>query len=163
LHDNDINYMLSGSMAMAVYTLPRATRDFDFVVQLSSSGVDRFIENFSEGFYCERTSIEEAINFRSMFNIIDHATGFKADFMILKNEEYRQTEFQRRVMTEFLDTPVWIVSAEDLMISKIIWIQEIQSAKQIEDISSLKAMNGLDWNYINGWTKKLKLNTFGLI
>ncbi len=28
--DNKIEYMLSGSVAMSVYTLPRSTRDFDF-------------------------------------------------------------------------------------------------------------------------------------
>lgn len=31
---NNIPYMLSGSVAMSVYALPRFTQDFDFVVHL---------------------------------------------------------------------------------------------------------------------------------
>lgn len=31
---HDMPYMLSGSVAMSIYTLPRHTQDFDFVVHL---------------------------------------------------------------------------------------------------------------------------------
>jgi hypothetical protein len=40
---HDIPYMLSGSMAMSVYTLPRATRDFDFVVHLQPKDIESFV------------------------------------------------------------------------------------------------------------------------
>jgi len=36
LNRHDIKYMLSGSVALSVYTLPRTTRDFDFVVHLKA-------------------------------------------------------------------------------------------------------------------------------
>jgi len=35
------------------------------------------------------------------------------------------------------DIPVWMVSAEDLIVSKIEWIQQLQSDKQIQDIKIL--------------------------
>ena len=85
-----------------------------------------------------------------MFNVIDHESGFKADFMILKNHHYRQAEFSRRTPFEFMDMPVSIVSAEDLLLSKIIWIQDLQSQIQMEDIRVLKSLENLDWIYING-------------
>ncbi len=31
---NEISYILSGSVAMSIYALPRFTRDFDFIVHL---------------------------------------------------------------------------------------------------------------------------------
>jgi hypothetical protein len=34
LNREQIPYMLSGSMAMSLYTLSRSTKDFDFVVEL---------------------------------------------------------------------------------------------------------------------------------
>jgi len=58
---------------------------------------------------------------------------------------------------------IYAVSVEDLLISKIIWIQELQSAVQMQDIKNLSSLANLEWNYINHWIKKLNLNTFDLI
>ncbi len=98
-----------------------------------------------------------------MFNIIDHASGFKADFVLLKDSKYRQTEFRRRRIVDFLGLPIYIVSAEDLLLSKLIWIQEVQSNLQIEDIKNLCTVEGLDQEYIYTWIKALNLNTFNLL
>ncbi len=122
LNAKNIPYMLSGSVALSVYTLPRATRDFDFIVHLQPKDADAFVANFKEGFYCDSDAVKEAIKNSSMFNIIDHASGFKADFVILKNTTFRQTEFARRQQVDFYDLPIYIVAPEDLLISKLIWI-----------------------------------------
>ena len=98
-----------------------------------------------------------------MFNIIDHDSGFKADFVVLKENQFRQTEFNRRIQVNFYGQDIYVVSPEDLLISKLIWIQDFQSALQIEDIKNLKAVEKLDWAYIKEWINKLKLNTFDLV
>ena len=56
-----------------------------------------------------------------------------------------------------------IVSPEDLLLSKLIWIQDIQSGVQMEDIKSISTVQDLDWSYINGWIKELNLKTFNLL
>ena len=89
LEELKIPYMLSGSVAMGVYILPRATRDFDFVVHLEPRHVDSFVYNFQEGYYCNIDAIKDAVKYQSLFNIIDHSSGYKADFVILKNQEFR--------------------------------------------------------------------------
>lgn len=155
--------MLSGSVAMSIYILPRATRDFNLIVHLQMKDVDTLAEYFKEGYYCDVDSLREAVNHKGMFNIIDHASGFKADFMILKDDPYRQTEFARRIEGDFFGVPINIVTAEDLLISKLIWIQQIQSSLQMEDIRNLAQLNSLDWTYIKGWINELRLNIFGLI
>lgn len=52
--------------------------------------------------------------------------------------------------------------AMSMIISKLIWIQDIQSSQQMEDIKNLTAIENLDWPYINGWIKKLNLKSFDL-
>lgn len=155
--------MLSGSVAMSVYILPRATRDFDFVIHLHPQDVEELTNHFKQGYYCDRDAIKEALHRKTMFNIIDHASGFKADFIILKDNEYRKMEFSRRGKVDFLGMPVYLVAAEDLLLSKLIWIQDIQSAIQMEDIKNLANLQNLEWDYIKQWLKKLNLNTFGLL
>jgi hypothetical protein len=83
--------------------------------------------------------------------------------VILKNEPFRQTEFQRRTAIDFLEMEVWVVMPEDLLISKLIWIQDFKSNLQIEDIKNLMKIENLDFNYIDYWIKELGLNTFNLI
>jgi len=97
-----------------------------------------------------------------MFNIIDHTSGYKADFIILKSEPFRQMEFSRKKATVFFGIPVYIVSPEDLLLSKLIWIQQFQSNLQMEDLKNISEIATLDWGYINSWIKELKLNTFNL-
>jgi hypothetical protein len=163
LNQHNIPYMLSGSVALSVYTLPRATRDFDFIVNLHPKDVESVINFFKEGYYCNEDSVREAVANKGMFNIIDHASGFKADFVVLKGQPFRLTEFERRIEADFFGIPIFIVTPEDLLLSKLIWIQELQSSIQMEDINNLKEIEGLDWNYINDWIGVMRLNTFGLL
>jgi hypothetical protein len=159
----NIPYMLSDSVAMSIYTIPRHTKDFDFVVHLNDGDAAMLANYFKEGYYCDEDAVNQAIRYKSMFNIIDFQSGYKADFIVLKNEKYRQEEFLRRKQLNFMDMKIYVVSAEDLLISKIIWIQQLQSDIQKEDIKALSKTTTLDWNYINHWISSLKLNTFGLI
>jgi Cys-tRNA synthase (O-phospho-L-seryl-tRNA:Cys-tRNA synthase) len=56
-----IPYMLSGSIAMGIYIVPRATRDFDFIVHLLPSDVERFTACFKGGYYCDKEAVADAI------------------------------------------------------------------------------------------------------
>ncbi|MES2796637.1 MAG: hypothetical protein V4683_11755 [Bacteroidota bacterium] len=163
LAEEKIPYMLSGSVAMGLYVMPRATRDFDFVVQLEPKDILSFVSHFAEGYYCNISSIEEAIKFQTMFNIIDHQSGYKADFVILKSQLFRQVEFERRQKFSYFEKEVFVVSVEDLLISKLIWIQEFQSSLQKSDIEQLWELENIDKTYIRNWIKELKLNAFGII
>lgn len=163
LNERKIPYMLSGSLAMSAYTIPRMTRDIDIVIDLGTDNIESFLEIFSSNFYFSRLSIEEEIRRKGMFNVIDHRSGYKIDFVIKKNSPYRQAEFERKRRSEIFGFETWLVSAEDLILSKLIWIQELQSEKQIEDIKNLLENKTLDSIYIKKWIADLNLQTFNLI
>jgi hypothetical protein len=48
-----IAYMVTGSMAVNYYAVPRMTRDIDIVIELSSADVDRLMGSFDDEFYLE--------------------------------------------------------------------------------------------------------------
>jgi len=118
--------------------------------------------HYKKDYYCDLNAVKDAVRTFSMFNIIDYTSGFKADFVILKNEPFRQMKFSRRKKLDFYGMPVFIVSPEDLLLSKLIWIQELQSNIQMEDIKNLAQLQHMDWSYIHQWINTLKLNTFNL-
>jgi hypothetical protein len=159
----NIPYMLSGGMAMGTYTGPRYTRDFDFIVHLKPSDVLLLADYFKEGYYYDEESMIDAIKRKGMFNIIDHRSNYKADFIILKDDEFERIKFERRSLVQFLDFKVFIISVEDLLLSKLVWMQQLQSAQQAEDIVQLSRLEEIDWLYISRWVNTLKLNTFDLI
>jgi hypothetical protein len=158
-----IPYMLSGSIAMSIYIIPRATKDIDFVIHLQPQDIDGLVNYFQGAYYCSKDAVTDAVNRQSIFNIIDNASGFKADFVILKNDEYRLTEFERRQEMDYYGTNIYVVSPEDLLISKLIWIQGWQAAVQMEDIKNLSLLTDLQNDYIDYWITKLNLNTFNLL
>lgn len=164
LEAQNIDYMLSGSLALNTYTTPRMTRDIDIVIALSESNLDSFITLFSQDTaYFSIPAIKEAIRTQGMFNIIDLTTGHKLDFIVLKPTPFRQKEFQRRIRSDKLGFPIWVVSPEDLILSKLIWIQELMSDRQTEDLKQLLGTSQLDWDYLKKWIKTLNLKTYGLI
>lgn len=162
LENRAIEYMLSGSLAMSFYTIPRLTRDIDIVVQLQSGDIDRFLSIFQHHYY-HRQSIGEEISRKGMFNVIDNETGFKIDFIIRKDSSYGQTAFGRRLRLDDFGEEVWVIAIEDLILAKLIWIQEIFSDRQTNDIRNLLKNPEIDRQYLDNWVFELKLNVFDLL
>jgi hypothetical protein len=53
---------------------------------------------------------------------------------------------------------MWLVSAEDLIISKLLWAKESRSEMQIKDVANLmETVDDLDSKYIDNWVYKLGL------
>ncbi len=50
LAEAGISYMVTGSMAVNYYAVPRMTRDIDIVVELSELDVNRAVKLFQEDF-----------------------------------------------------------------------------------------------------------------
>lgn len=159
----DIPYMLSGSLAMNVYTVPRMTRDIDIVIHLETNDIETFSDLFNDGFYIYKEGIEPEIQRQGMFNVINYESGEKIDFIIRKNSEFHINEFDRRRRTEAFGFKAWVVSAEDLIISKLKWIQDLESETQKRDVSNLLNISDIDREYVKSWCKELNLKTYNLI
>lgn len=164
LETANIPYMLTGSWAAHFYQVPRMTRDIDLVIEVLNPDADRLFQLFQDEFYVlSKETIKEVIERQGMFNIIHNETLFKVDFIIRKNSLYRKTEFARRQRLKLLTSEetveVWVVSPEDLIVSKLFWAKDSLSSLQLRDVKSLiSSIPKLDKNYIEEWVQKLQLN-----
>lgn len=155
----EIPYMVTGSMAANFYTEPRMTRDIDIVLVIPLTAVEKFFETFGKDFYLDADSIKEAIKNRSMFNIIHLERPVKVDFIVRKNEVYRKEEFERRQKVKIDGFACWIVSPEDLILSKLDWAKDSLSEMQLSDIKNLLgSVAKLDFKYLEKWIGELKLD-----
>ena len=155
-----IPYMVSGSVAMTFYALPRMTRDIDIVIELSAPDAARISKLFAGDFYVDEEDVRECIKTAGMFNIIHNRSMVKIDFILRKSSDYRETEFRRRRAIEIEGVAVSVVTPEDLLLSKLEWAQESQSELQLGDIRNLINQRAdLDWSYISSWADRLGLGT----
>jgi len=140
LESADIDYMLTGSMALNFYATPRMKRDVDLVAVIFWKDIEKLITLFSsDQYYLSDDAIKDAILHQSSFNIIHQKKLVKIDVIIRKREEYRLLEFKRRRKVTIHGHPVWIVSKEDLILSKLAWAAGSESSRQLEDVKNLLA------------------------
>lgn len=139
LESAEVAFMLTGSVAMNYYAQPRMTRDIDLVVALEGAQTERFVRLFEAEYYVDRRVVASAITQRSMFNLIHNETIIKVDFIVLKSDAYRQEEFSRRQQVTLGDFHTWIVSREDLILSKLYWAKDSKSEMQLRDVRNLLA------------------------
>lgn len=148
--------MLTGSMAMNYFAQPRMTRDIDLVVALTPKDTDTIVRLFAPDYYVAREAVSDSIAHESLFNLIHEESVIKVDCFIRKNSLYRRTEFERRQRIAIEDFSTWIVSKEDLIISKLDWAKSSHSEMQLRDVRNLIA-TGCDHDYIIRWTNELGL------
>lgn len=134
-----IGYMLTGSMAMNYYAQPRMTRDIDVVVSLGPDDIDQIVALFEPEYYVSREGIRESVAHESIFNLIHHESVIKVDCIVRKDNDYRRVEFERRQKVSILDFTTYLVSKEDLIISKLVWAKDSHSELQLGDVRNLLA------------------------
>jgi hypothetical protein len=152
--------MVTGSMAANFYAVPRMTRDIDIVIELSEQDVDRVTRLFQQEFYIDRDMVHRAVRDHAMFNMIHNALVVKVDCVVRQETEYRREEFARRRAVSVAGQRVFIVSPEDLILSKLDWAKESRSQMQLDDVRNLlRSVQGLDTKYLNRWADRLGLTT----
>jgi hypothetical protein len=162
LEQNSVEYMISGSIALNFYCIPRMTLDVDIVIELEEEKIDTFIAMFPDS-YIDKDTVRSEVRRKGMFNVIHNQTGFKIDFIIRKNSEYSKLAFKNRKIKKGIGKDFRIIDLNDLIIAKIMWIQDYQSEKQMNDIRNLLDNSEKRIGYIKEWCKTLNLQTFGLL
>ena len=83
----------------------------------------------------------------------------KVDFIIPPLDEFNIEEFERRLVFDVEGLQLSVVSAEDIVIAKLLWGRAGESERQLEDAATvvrLQASN-LDVRYVERWVRKLQL------
>jgi hypothetical protein len=131
---NNIEYMVVGSIASTVYGEPRMTHDMDLVLRISVRDVSKLETIFlPEKYYCPPLDIlKSEIVHRGQFNLIHQDSGLKIDIMICKETEHAISEFNRRRKVSFWNgNEVYLASPEDIIIKKLDFFRQGGSEKHL--------------------------------
>jgi hypothetical protein len=146
LNREGMRYMVTGATAAIIYGVPRLTNDLDVVVTLAAEQAARLAALFpAEHFYCPpvevmQTELRRAR--RGHFNIIEEATGYKADFYPAGNDSLHQWALgQRRDFGEGGES-LWVAPPEYVIVRKLEYFHEGGSQKHVTDIRAILAVSG---------------------
>ncbi len=152
-----IAYMLTGSLAMSFYARPRMTRDIDLVVALEAAQAQQLADVLGADYHADAGAVTSALRAARPWNIIHMPSVVKIDLIPRKDTPYRRAEFERRRRVELVGVPLWIVSVEDLILSKLEWSRESGSEQQRRDVGLLLEAP-LDRVYLDEWAARLGLD-----
>jgi hypothetical protein len=152
-----IDYMLTGSMSMIHYAMMRLTNDIDIVIEASARDASKIIARFEPDYYVPHQRVTDAILRKFMFNLLHQQKLVKIDCILRKDDIFQKESFARRTRIRFLtDIDLWIISKEDLILSKLSWAKNTHSEMQKRDVANI-LRNGYDEDYVERWATKLEV------
>lgn len=161
LEATNVPYMFVGSHASSFHGYPRTTADVDIVIDPTRSTLDALLARLTpEHYYVNDDTARTALRTRSMFNVIDQKTGYKADLIVRKNRPFSIEEFSRRTKGIIEGVEAHVASVEDTIVSKLEWAKAGESERQLRDVSEMLKVHRdrLDRAYIERWVRELDLD-----
>jgi len=158
-----VEYMIVGSVACAIYGEPRLTRDLDLVISLSPTSAASFSGLFdTNDFYVPPVEIiSQEIVRGGLLNLLHHRSGLKVDLVFRKSNKHAIQEFSRRRRIEILSgITAWIAAPEDVIIAKLRFYREGESVKHLTDIRGIIANTSIDREYLDRWVQELRLQSY---
>ena len=153
-----VRHHVGGSFASSIHGVPRQTRDLDLVAELMPVHVAAFTAHLQADFYLDEEAMRRAIERRSHFNLIHHATGFKVDLFVSGADAFDRSEMQRAAPYPLGEDPpcsVLIKSAEDTLLRKLAWYRlggEVSDRQWIDILGIVRTQGSrLDLLYLRAW------------
>jgi hypothetical protein len=145
-----VPHVMVGSFARNFHAFPRSTKDADIVLAVDAAGLNRFEAELGGDFLLEPQTTFETNTGTFRHALIHKATEFKTELFLLSKDEFDQERFRRRLAMNFNGHTTFVLTAEDVIITKLRWVRP----KDVEDIRDVIAVKSetLDWDYIHRWT-----------
>jgi hypothetical protein len=146
-------YVLVGSLATNFHGIPRSTRDADIVVAFEASTLDRLAAALVPELQIQpQTSFETVTG--TMRHVIEvHDSPFILELFESSDDPHDRARIARRLRVRVLDHDTWVLTAEDVVVTKLRWGQHANRAKDLDDARNVLAVchDDLDMAYIRRW------------
>lgn len=150
------NYMFTGSLASTYYGTARCTFDADIVVAFDEHFAENALEPIGR-LSCRPMEVDATRSGCSVRRVFGFAEGPGAvNVFPLTCDPHDQARFARRRKRDLLGRRASVIAADDLVVTKLRWIQAAARPKDLVDARVLIAIqrNHLDWPYIRSWCER---------
>jgi hypothetical protein len=152
-----IRYAVTGGIVSAKYGEARTTRDVDIVAAFSNAlQIANLLATLTQNNYVFDADLaRDAIRENRMFTALDMDTYFKIDFHIGEEIPGELARARNEELLPGILMPV--LTAEDAIISKLIWIQKGSFRSRRDVVGILQRRQNLDWDYLNQTSQQMKV------
>ena len=162
LEQQDITYVLVGSLASSMHGMYRSTSDIDLLADIKPEQVRPLLDALEKTFYVDELAVRQALAQRRSFNAIHFDSVFKVDIFIPKADDFARKQLDRRELRQIspeIDQFIYVATAEDTVLAKLRWYREgdeVSNTQWSDVLGVLGAKSdGLDVNYLREWAEKL--------
>lgn len=151
-----IRYMLVGSYSSNAYGVPRATQNADFVIELGELSIDDLRRRLAPTIRIDPQMGFETVTMTRRYVAEVVGTPFKIELFPLNNDPHNQERFRRRRLATLMGRPMWIPTAEDVIVTKLHRAILGRRSKDRDDIRNVIAVQGdrIDWDYVHRWCEE---------
>jgi predicted nucleotidyltransferase len=140
-----VDFAFTGGVAVGVWAAPRQTKDVDLCGSLPVAQVDRLL-GLQDGIRSGSGELPDIVRFR--------VDDWDVDLFVSK-DAYDRECLRRAIAVEVDGVQVRVVTAEDLLIHKMIKLRHDRK-RLLQDLADVRAVvdargDGLDWEYIRRW------------
>ena len=156
LNELEVPYVLVGAFAANYHGVARSTKDADFVAVVGRAEMNSIMEKLGESFRLDpQISFESATGTtRYILYFLGAPQGpIRIEFFRLSEDDFDRQRFARRRQISILSRQAYILTAEDVVVTKLRWHLALHRPKDREDARGVIAVQGdsLDWDYIHQW------------
>ncbi|HEA47334.1 MAG TPA: hypothetical protein ENH97_02870 [bacterium] len=115
----DVDYMIVGGIAVDYYGLPCPTIDLDILVKLEKHNIRQAVKEFRKsGFKLNEKEIRLVLEIGNRFVMIRPPSLYRVDIWLSKTR-FDRFSLQRRRQGKIGGKKTWLISPEDLVLSKL--------------------------------------------
>lgn len=142
-----LDFAFTGGVAVGVWAAPRQTKDVDLCGSLPLEEVDRILA-LRDGIRSGAEALPDIVRFR--------VDDWDVDLFVSK-VPYDRECLKRAIAVEIDGIPVRVVTAEDLLIHKMIKLRHDRK-RLLQDLADVRAVvdargGRVDWEYIRRWAR----------
>lgn len=163
LNTTGVRYIVTGSVAAAIYGEPRFTQDIDLVVRLASENLRPLIAAFPAAEYyvppLETLAEEAGRPSGGHFNLLHLDTGLRADCYLAGSSPLNHWGLENRREIPIGPDRISVAPPEYVILSKLQYVKAGGGEKHLDDIAHMLRItgDGIDRSEVVGWAQRLGL------
>jgi hypothetical protein len=160
LQQMGIPYILTGGIAATLHGRPRFTQDIDVVIDPTKAQLSQLLDALDSNFAVDHSAARDAYARHGEFNAIHRTLIFKVDFWFSTGHAFDRSRLARAQGMEVAPALIArVATAEDVIISKLLWLQQGATERSADDIRGIVGARGgnLDLAYLEEMVREMDL------
>lgn len=148
-----VDYVVVGSLASSFYGVARSTQDADIVISCDRGKTSDLVRELGAGYARDPQMAFETVTSTTKTLISEKQSKFQIEAFSLSDDPHDLERFARRRKVKMYGRDAYILTVEDVVVTKTRWLHIAGRAKDDADLRAVIQVQGtkIDWPYVESW------------